>query len=158
MPPPLLFDLDAIDLNGVQFTQDQIYARLPHRFEFKLLGGIIYLDMNVGRVVSFYDCREDSWWTRGHVPERPLLPGILMLEMAAQTAAFAAQLYEADAGFMAFGGLDGCKFREAVFPGERMYILAEAVEHRRRKIVSRTQGIKSGRVVFEAQITGLIMR
>ncbi|MCO6436358.1 MAG: beta-hydroxyacyl-ACP dehydratase [Phycisphaerae bacterium] len=158
MPPPLLFELDDVDLNSVQITREQIYARLPHRYEFMLLDGACYIDPEGRRVVAFHDCGDDPWWAKGHVPGRPLMPGVLMLEIAAQTAAFASQWTQPDSTFMAFGGIDQCKFREAAFPGDRLYVLAEAMEKRPRKFVSRTQGIKEGRVVFEATITGLVMR
>lgn len=159
MPPQLLVELDRIDLNEVELTRDQIYERLPHRHEFQLLDGACHLDLPGLNVVTFADIRDDAWWVRGHVPGRPILPGVLMMEMAAQTSAVLLKAAEpAHQAFMGFGGIDGCKFREAVIPPTRLYILCHGVEYRSRRIISDTQGVANGRLVFEARITGLTMR
>ncbi|MFQ5591646.1 MAG: 3-hydroxyacyl-ACP dehydratase FabZ family protein [Phycisphaerae bacterium] len=158
MPPPLLIELDAIDLDSVCLTQDQIYAYLPHRHEFMLLQGVCHLDQPGGVAVGYCDLREGDWWFRGHVPGRPLLPGVLMLEMAAQMAALLAKLGGEPEGFVAFGGVDGCKFREALRPGSRLYLICVVREIRPRRICADVQGVTDGRLIFEARITGLVMR
>ncbi len=157
MPPPLLIDLEPIDLDAVVATKEQIYAALPQRHEFGLLDGVCHLDANAKQIVTFRDCRSDDWWVRGHVPGRPLLPGVLMLEMAAQTSAYLAKQYGQYDSFIAFGGIDECKFRDTILPDTRLYILCVGEKLRSRRIVSRTQGFADGRLIFEAKITGLTM-
>ncbi len=158
MPPPLLIDLNGIDLDKTCLTQAQIYEHLPHRHEFMLLEGICHLDVEARKVVGYRNIRPDDWWFRGHVPGRPLLPGVLMLEMAAQISAVMAKLLGGGQGFVAFGGVDNCKFREPVTAGARLYVLCVAVELRTRRIVSDVQGVVDGRLIFEARITGFVMR
>ncbi len=158
MPPPLLFDLAGIDLHHAILTRDQVYDALPHRFEFMLLDGVCLADRETRRVLSYADIRAEAWWVRGHVPGRPLLPGVLMLEMAAQTTAIAAKLFHDLSGFLGFGGVENCKFREAVVPPARLYILCVCEEYRQRRIVSRTQGICDGKMIFEAEVTGMTLR
>ena len=158
MPPPLLIDLNEVDLDKVCLTREQIYEHLPHRFEFQVLDGICMVDCPGQRIVSYVDIREDDWWVRGHVPGRPLLPGVLMLEMAAQTSAVLAQQIDDSDAFIGFGGVERCKFRDTVTPPARLYLLCVGVEYRARRIVSTTQGVVDGRLVFEAQITGLTIR
>ena len=89
MPPPLVIDLQEVDLNRVLLTREEIYEQIPHRFEFRLLDGVCMLDRPNKRIITYADIRTDDWWVRGHIPNRPLLPGVLMLEMAGQTAALA---------------------------------------------------------------------
>ena len=156
MPPPLLLDLPTMDLTQVVLTQEAIYRYLPHQFEFQVLDGVCYLDKERNQVVAFADVGADAWWVRGHVPGRPLLPGVLMLEMAAQTSAIVAKLRGVDA-FIAFGGVEGCKFREPVVPPARLYLVGAGVDDRPRRIVSDTQGVVDGRLIFEARITGMPM-
>ncbi|HEX9785851.1 MAG TPA: hypothetical protein VGA56_24375, partial [Opitutaceae bacterium] len=60
--------------------------------------------------------------------------------------------------FIGFGGVDDCKFREAVKPPARLYLLCRALDYRPRRILSATQGVIDGRLVFEATITGLTLR
>ena len=154
MPPPLLIDLEQIDLDRVCLTKDEVYQRLPHRFEFRVLDGVCMVDPQGRRIVAYADIRPDDWWVRGHVPTRPLLPGVLMLEMAAQACAVLAKTLGSDA-FIGFGGVENCKFRETVSPPARLYILGVGVEHRARRIISDTQGVVNHKLIFEARVTGL---
>jgi 3-hydroxyacyl-[acyl-carrier-protein] dehydratase len=158
MPPPLLIDLAEVDLERVELTREQIYKHLPHRFEFELLDGVCLVDGPGQRIVSYADISPDAWWVRGHVPGRPLLPGVMTLEMAAQTSAVLAKQLNDDDSFIGFGGVEGCKFRETVTPPARLYLLCVGIEYRSRRIVSATQGVSDGRLVFEAKITGLTIR
>lgn len=158
MPPPLLIDLEKFDLSKTCLTQEQIYECLPHRHEFMLLEGVCHLDYEAGQIIAYRDIRSEDWWFRGHVPGRPLLPGVLLLEMAAQVSAVFAKLGSNLEGFVGFGGIDSCKFRDAVAAPCRLYLLSVAREIRARRIVSDTQGVVDGKLVFEARITGLTMR
>ena len=83
-----------------------------------------------------------------------------MLEMGGQATALLAKLtYEpARDVFIAFGGVDECKFRESVQPPARLYILSVLTDVRSRRITARTQGVVDGRVIFEAAIAGLALR
>ena len=157
MPPPLLFDVSPSDLESTVLTRDQIYENLPQRFEFLLLDGVSMLDVHTKCMVAFADIKSDAWWVRGHLPDRPLLPGALMLEMAGQASAVAARhVYDHD-DFLGFGGVDDCKFRESVVPPARLHILCMGTQYRRRRIISKTQGIVGGKLIFEATITGLTL-
>ena len=158
MPPTLLMDVTELDLDQVVLTQAQVYEHIPHRHEFMLLSGVCLLDPEHKRIVTFCDIKPDDWWFRGHVPGRPLLPGVLMLEMAAQTAALLAKIVAGIQSFVGFGGVDDCKFREAVAAPARLYLLGEAVELRNRRVICDTQGVIDGRLIFEARITGMTMR
>lgn len=157
MPPPLLADLGAIDLTKTCLDRDEIYRRLPHRYEFMLLDGVCHIDEEKKLIVAYHDVKPDHWWVRAHVPGRPLLPGVLMLEMAAQVSAVMAKLVGGFDGFIAFGGVDRCKFRETVSPPARFYLLSAGTEYRKRRIVSDTQGVVEGRMIFEARITGMML-
>ncbi len=158
MPPALLIDLSELDLSRVVLTREQIYEHLPHRFEFMLLDGVCMLDREGKRLVAYADIGPQDWWVRGHVPGRPLVPGVLMLEMAAHTSAVAAKVLAATDGFIGLGGVEECKFRDTVVPPARLYILCVGQALRTRRIVSSTQGVVDGRLIFEAKITGFTLR
>lgn len=157
MPPPLLADLEAINLDETCLTREEIYERLPHRYEFELLDGVCHVDEAKKVIVAYRDVTADDWWIRGHVPGRPLFPGVLMLEMAAQLSAVMAKLLGGFDGFIAFGGVDQCKFRETVTPPARFYLISAGADYRKRRIVSNTQGVVDGRMIFEARITGMLL-
>lgn len=157
MPPPLLIDLDTVDLNAVALTKPQIYELLPHRHEFQVLSGVCTYDLPSQRIITYVDITSQDWWVKAHVEGRPLLPGVLMLEMAAQSAAVLAKL-AGNNEFLGFGGVEECKFREQIVPPARLYLLCVGVDYRSRRIISNVQGVRDGRLVLEAQITGLTIR
>jgi len=155
MPPALLVDLEKLDLDRVVMPIEEIRRYNPHRFEMEQLSGVVHLDRAGGRIVAFKDVRDDEFWVRGHIPGRPLLPGVLMLEAAAQMCSLYYKVVQEDPRFLGFGGVDGVKFRGQVVPGERLYLLGQAVEIRDRRAVFDTQGVVAGRLVMEARITGM---
>ncbi len=151
-------DLDSIDLEATFIDHDGIYKILPHAHEFKLLSGVCMIDTDKRHIVAYADIAQDDWWVRGHVPGRPILPGVLMLEMAAQTSAVLAKSVQSDDSFIGFGGVAECKFRQSVRPGSRLFILGVGQDIRARRVVCRTQGVVDRRLVFEAEITGMVLR
>jgi 3-hydroxyacyl-[acyl-carrier-protein] dehydratase len=158
MPPPLLFPLDSVDLTRVVMTKEEIYALLPHRHEFMLLDGVLHVDIPGRTMVAYHEVREGEWWVKGHIPGRPLMPGVLMIEAAAQMASVYYSLAVDEKRFMAFGGVDQLKFREAVTPPCRLIILGKALEVRPRRTVSAFQGFVDDHLVIEGKITGLPIR
>jgi len=155
MPPPLLVDLSQIDLNRVIITREEIYRLLPHRYEFMQLDGVIHLNTEAGTMVTYRNVREDEWWVRGHIPGRPIFPGVLMIETAAQMAAYYTKAVLKDDRFWGFGGVDKVKFRDAVIPPCRLIMAGKSLEVRSRRSVCAVQGLVDNKLVFEAQITGM---
>jgi len=155
MAPPLLFDLEGMDLERVLLGPDQIRRYNPHRYEMEQLGGVLHLDREAGRIVAFKDVRADEFWVRGHIPGRPLMPGVLMIEAAAQMCSLYYKVVTEDERFLGFGGVDEVKFRGQVVPGDRLILLGVAEEIRSRRACFRTQGAVKGNVVFEGRITGM---
>src|SRR5512132_258942 len=111
MPPQLLFDISGIDLNKLLFDQEAIRAHIPQRGHMEHLNGIVWADPERGRTIGFKDVRADEFWVAGHIPGRPLLPGVIMIEAAAQLASFYCRRFLQWEGFIGFGGLEDCKFR-----------------------------------------------
>jgi 3-hydroxyacyl-[acyl-carrier-protein] dehydratase len=156
MPPPMLVNPSEVDCSRVAYTRAQIYAVLPQRYEFAQLDGIVRLDVERRLAIGFRDVRTDEWWCRGHMPRKPIFPGVLMVECAAQLAACATHFVQPDvSGFVGFGGIDQAKFRDAVEPPARIVLACRGVDIRPRRIICETQAYLKGTVVFEATITGL---
>ena len=159
MPTEPLFDLALVDPSKTVDPIERIREANPQRFEMEQLSRICYVDDAAGRVAGVLDLEAVPFWARGHIPERPLMPGVLMIEAAAQLCSYyVRRVYDAaeyGSRFFGFGGIDDVKFRGTVFPGESLLILGERLEIRPRRAVFRTQGFVNGRMCFEATITGM---
>lgn len=157
MVPTLLFDIVGIDLDRVKYDIAEVESINPHRGAMRLLDGIIHDENNYLKAVAFHDVRKDEFWVEGHIPGRPLFPGVLMIEAAAQLASFMTIKRNPQIKFLGFAGVDKVKFRGQVVPGDRLIILAEALETRPRRHICAAQGLVNGTMVFEAIITGMPM-
>lgn len=157
MVPAFLFDITGIDLQKVQIGPEEIEKINPHRGAMRLLDGICWTTPGMDRAVAFKDVRADEFWVSGHVPGRPILPGVLMIEAGAQLASYLFLRRASWAKFMGFTGVDEVRFRGMVAPGDRLYLLGEEVEFRPRRCICRVQGMVNGTMVFEALITGMPM-
>jgi 3-hydroxyacyl-[acyl-carrier-protein] dehydratase len=155
MSPQPLVDLSQIDLDRVEMTIEEVRRYNAQRFEMEQLDGIIALNTDNGYAVAYRDIGEDAFWVRGHIPGRPLLPGVLMIESAAQLSSLYYKIATKDERFLGFGGVENAKFRGAVVPGQRLMIVSRVVEMKSRKAVFDTQGVVDGKIVFEARIIGM---
>lgn len=155
MPPEPLMDLSKIDLNNVCFDKEQIGKLNPQRYEMQQLDGIVHLDVEHALVVGFKDVRSDEFWVRGHVPGRPLLPGVLMIEAAAQLASFCTLKVVGLDKFIGFGGVDQVKFRGTVVPPCRLILIAKALQIKLRRSIFYIQEFVDGKMVFEGKVTGM---
>lgn len=157
MPPTLVFDIAGLDLNHILYGPEVIRQSNPQRGAMEHLSAIVWTDEAAGRILGYKDVRADEFWVPGHIPGRPLLPGVIMLEAAAQLASFYTKRIMGWEGFLGFGGVENCKFRAAVAPGQRLYLLAQRTWARHRRVCCRTQGLVEGQLAFEADIIGTQM-
>jgi 3-hydroxyacyl-[acyl-carrier-protein] dehydratase len=155
MPAAPLIDFTTIELNRILVSKEEIYKDLPHRFEFMQLDGIVHVDREAEIAVAVREVREDEFWVKGHIPGRPLMPGVLMIETAAQLASYMSRVLQPSDRFIGFGGIDAVKFRQAVTPPARMYFVVKAVELRPRRIICDSQAFLNGQMAFEGRITGM---
>lgn len=157
MPPSLLFDLSEIDLDAQPiFDQEAIGKVNPQRFEMQHLDGILWYDRAKDAILGYKDITPNEFWVRGHIPGRPLMPGVIQIEAAAQLLSFFVKQIYQEEGFIGFGGIDKAKFRAAIEPGCRLLLLGHVVEARRgRKYVCDVQGVVNSALAFEATISGM---
>ena len=107
------------------FGRDEIASILPHREPFLLLDSVSEL-VPGERVAAEYRVPEDGWWFAGHFPERPVMPGVLIVEAMAQTGAVAVLVEEQNRGKIAFfAGIDDCRFKRIVEPGDTLILRCE---------------------------------
>ena len=156
MPPELHFDPAKVDFGRVIADREEIRKVNPQRFEMEQLDAVVYADPEQALVVGYKDVRPDEFWVRGHMPDYPLLPGVLMCEAAAQLCCYytvTQGLLEGD--FVGFGGLENVRFRGTVHPGDRLVLVGKAVRLHRRQTVFNVQGFVGTAMVFHGDIIGV---
>ena len=158
MPAPLLVDLSSIDVSKAAYTIDDIRKFNPQRHEMEQLSYIAELDLEKGYTVAVKDVKPQEFWCRSHIPGRPLFPGVLRVQAAAQASGFHYHMAKPDdERFFGFGGIDSVKFRGEVKPGDTLVILAKVVEMRKRRAIFDTQALVSEKLVFQGKIIGMPM-
>jgi len=157
MPPQTIFSLDTIDFDRPLFTIEEIRKVNPQRFEMEQLTAILSVDRENNGVVGYKDITPNEFWVRGHMPEFPLMPGVVLCECAAQLAGFYARKYELLAGdFLGFGGMEEVRFRSPVFVGDRLLIMAKLTKLRPgRRAEFAFQGFVKEKMVFSGVMIGV---
>ena len=153
MAPSFLLDLTSIDLNKTIIPIEEIRRIIPQRFEMEMLSGIVYDEG--GTIMGYKDVTLDDFWVRGHIPGRPLMPGVMMIECAAQLCAFWTMRKQPEMGFVGFAKCDEVRFRGTVVPPGRLYMISQVVEINRRRAIAKCQGVHNGSLVCEATVTGM---
>src|SRR5580765_2418972 len=127
MPPAPLVDPATIDTSRVLADREGIRRSNPRRFEMEQLTAIVHLDRENKLVIGYKDVRPDEFWVRGHMPDYPLMPGVLMCEAAAQLCSYyISDTKLLDGDFIGFGGLENVRFRGQVKPGDRLVLIGKA--------------------------------
>lgn len=153
----LILDPASIDLDRVIADLDEIRQTNPQRYEMEQLTAIVYDDVEQGICAGYLDIKPDAFWVRGHMPGMPLMPGVLMCEMAAQVSTWYVGKHDLMPGKkMGFGGMDEVKFRGIVRPGDRLVTVLKQVRYSPgRMLVCRFQGFVDNSLVVQGQIRGV---
>lgn len=154
-----IHDPGSVDTACAVISKEEILSLNPQRYEFEQIDSVLHLDIDTGVAVACKQQKPGEFWVRGHIPGRPLMPGVLMIEMAAQLCSI---LYHKKVGsdgkkFFGFGGVDQVKFRGSIKPGDTLIMMARAKNLHSRIAVFDSQGFANGKMVFEGVITGVII-
>ncbi|PWM35633.1 MAG: beta-hydroxyacyl-ACP dehydratase [Clostridiales bacterium] len=110
--------------------KEQIKKIIPHRDPFLLIDEVLELEPGVRCVAQKY-IAPDSFWFEGHYPGYPVTPGVLMVEMLAQTAAVCGMSVKGNEGKIPlFAGVNKARFRRQVLPGETLRLEVEIAQAR----------------------------
>ncbi|QDV61708.1 MULTISPECIES: 3-hydroxyacyl-ACP dehydratase FabZ family protein [Crateriforma] len=152
-----IIDLDLLDPDKPIADIEAIRAVNPQRHEMEQLTAILYEDLDRNVSAALKEITADEFWVRGHMPGMPLMPGVIMLEAAAQLSSYHASKHDLlGSAMVGFGGLDEVRFRGVVTPGDRLIIMVCLEKVRRgRMIVARFQGAVDGKLVVEGVLRGI---
>jgi 3-hydroxyacyl-[acyl-carrier-protein] dehydratase len=156
MPPVALIDPTTIDTSRVLVDQEGIRLGNPQRFEMEQLTAIVALDRENHLIVGYKDVAPDEFWVRGHMPDYPLMPGVMICEAAAQLSSYYCHVIRLNEGsFIGFGGMEDVRFRGQVKPGDRLVLVSKAARVNRRQTVFETQGFVGSNMVYHGKIIGV---
>jgi 3-hydroxyacyl-[acyl-carrier-protein] dehydratase len=136
----------------------EIMRILPHRYPFLLVDRIVELEPGV-RAVGIKQVTANEPQFTGHFPDRPIMPGVLMVEALAQTAGVAVYTLPAYTGKLGlFAGIDDCRFKRLVVPGDTLRM--EVTVEKLRGMFGRVRCVASvdGEVAVEATLSIIIPR
>lgn len=135
---------------------EEIQEILPHRHPFLLVDRIE--DYEPGEYAVGYKCvtyREDFF--KGHFPQKPVMPGVLILEALAQTGAVAILSVPENKGKIAFfGGVNKCRFKGMVLPGDVLRLETKIIKRKGPVGVGEATATVDGKVVASAELTFMV--
>jgi 3-hydroxyacyl-[acyl-carrier-protein] dehydratase len=133
----------------------RILKKLPHRYPLLLVDRVLEFEKNV-RIKALKNVTINEPFFMGHFPSRPVMPGVLMLEALAQTAALLSfesmEVEPGDDTVVYFVGIDGARFKRVVEPGDQL-ILEASIERAKAGIYKyRTRASVGGDTAVEAEL------
>ncbi len=137
------------------FDIHRILSKLPHRYPFLLVDRVLEIEKGV-RIKALKNVTINEPFFMGHFPSRPVMPGVLMLEALAQTAALLS--FESlgqepgDDTVVYFVGIDGARFKRPVEPGDQL-ILEASIERAKSGIYKyKTRASVNGETAVQAEL------
>ena len=136
-----------------KFTIEEIQKLLPHRYPFALVDRII--DYVPGKkAVGIKNITFNEPQFQGHIPRKPIMPGVLIVEAMAQVGGVVlTQLPGMEGSFFAFAGIDKVRFRRPVVPGDRLIMTVELLAFKRNRIAKMSgKGLVDEQLVVEGEM------
>jgi 3-hydroxyacyl-[acyl-carrier-protein] dehydratase len=149
-------DLHSLDLSRQMMTREDIEKLLPHRDVMFMLDGVAWHADDFTLAVAVKTIRGDEFWCKGHIPGRPIFPGVLMVESGAQLASIMYYARVRTDKFAGFTRIEDTAFRGMVVPGDTLYLVSREVKFSPRRFVADIQGIVDDKIVFESRVTGML--
>lgn len=137
---------------GILFVPD-IQELLPHRYPFALVDRIIEYVPNQ-KAVGIKNVTINEQFFTGHIPGKPIMPGVLQVEAMAQVGGVVLALLPGMKGkFFGFGAINDVRFRRPVIPGDQLIITVELLSLKRNRIAKmQGQGLVDGQLAVKGEM------
>src|ERR1700732_4553450 len=131
----------------------EIKETIPHRYPFLLVDRILEAE-DGKRWGGIKNVTANEEFFNGHFPDYPVMPGVLIVEALAQVGAVAVLIKEENRGRLAFfAGIDSCRFKRQVKPGDQLRLEVEMVRLRGPIGKGKAVATVDGEIACEAEIT-----
>ncbi len=131
-------------------NREEIMQLLPHREPMLLVDEIVANED--GSVTGRYTVRGDEFFLRGHFPGRPIVPGVILCEMAAQCSCLLVA-DELKGKTALYAGMNNVKFKNSVFPGDTVEFRCEALKSFGAFRFMKAEGYVGGKVVLKGEFS-----
>ncbi|MGC7403405.1 3-hydroxyacyl-ACP dehydratase FabZ [Pandoraea pneumonica] len=138
----------------------KIMKLLPHRYPMLMVDRVIALEPHKNIKVIKNVTINEPYFT-GHYPQRPVMPGVLIVEALAQAAAlltFSEEAVHDENTLYYFVGIENVRFRRPVEPGDQLILDVEFVKHKRSIYWFKGQALVDGAVAAEAEFTCMVKK
>jgi beta-hydroxyacyl-ACP dehydratase FabZ len=132
----------------------EILEVLPHRFPFLLVDRILETDGSTF-MVGLKNVTINEPFFQGHFPDHPVMPGVLLVETLAQVGVILLLNSDPDRNskLVYFSGIDKCRFRQPVLPGDQLRIEVSVLKQRDRYYKMKGQASVDGGLAVEAELS-----
>ena len=135
---------------------NEIMQLMPHGYPFLLVDRIQEFEP-AKRIVGIKNVTFNEPYFTGHFPQRPVMPGVLIVEALAQTGGVLAfKSFPDMKGLVFFTGIDNARFRKPVIPGDQLRLVLEVIRHRREIWIFDGKAYVDEEVVAEARIMAML--
>lgn len=133
-----------------------IMSVLPHRYPFLLVDRVV--EITDRSIKAYKNVTFNEPFFTGHFPEFPVMPGVLIVEAMAQAGGYLlfGGLEDRDNKLIFFTGIDGCRFRRPVIPGDRVDFEVEVKNLRRTFAKLHGRASVDGELVCEAELMSAV--
>jgi len=147
----------AEQTDAVLLTTAELLKFIPHRWPFLLVDRVLEEDRERGYIRAEKAVTASEWFFGGHFPEMPVMPGVIQVEALAQTMAVYVARQEGYGDRIGlFAGIDECRFKRVVQPGDRITLEVTMEKLGRRFGKGRAVASVDGEVCCEALISFVI--
>lgn len=142
---------------AIVLSTAEIQQVIPHRWPFLLVDRVVEEDRERGYIRAEKGVTAGEWFFGGHFPAMPVMPGVLQVEALAQTLGIYVGRLERFAGQVGlFAGIDDCRFRRVVQPGDTLTLEVTITKLGRRMAKAHAVASVDGEVACETDISAII--
>jgi 3-hydroxyacyl-[acyl-carrier-protein] dehydratase len=137
---------------------NEILKLLPHKYPFLLVDRVLEYEKEK-RIVAIKNVTVNEPFFQGHFPDRPIMPGVLIIEALAQAGGVLAfKSFPEKKGVVLFIGIDNARFRRPAVPGDQLKLVVDVVKHKRDIWIFQGEATIENEVAAEARIMAMLKK